>query len=225
MHQVVLDVLHQLKVTGLGVHLPAAFWEAIPTLGTILPCEEDRIPVDPDADHTSCYYPESMVVVPKGKVFIWGLHDLIKDCPKWNMDWLIHVCISWLHHCHGDAGIVAVLMDLLSYSSGALDNLVDHMYPQGAKPLWEIIPLGTLPMEHISTLVQNSDKLVDLVEPMDTQSCYDMCAKHGLSFEGITSQFAKLQMYADFLDPSQMPPSSIQPSSCYWSVGIDERGS
>ena len=76
------------------------------------------------------------------------------------------------------------------------------MYPQGVKLLWEIIPPRTQPVEHISTLVQNSDQEVDLVEPMDVQHCQDMCAEHGLSFEGVMSQFAQLQKYADFLDPS-----------------------
>ena len=84
---------------------------------------------------------------------------------------MICVCISRLHHCHGAAGIIAVLTDVLSYSSRALDNLVDHMYPQGAKPLWEIVPPGTQHVEHISTLVHNSDQEVDLVEPMDAQQC------------------------------------------------------
>ena len=208
MHQMVRDVIHELKVAGLGTHLLAMFCEAIPTPGTIPLCKEDRIPVDPDADHMSCYYPESMVVMPRGKVFIRGLHDLIKDQPEWNINRLICVCMSRLHHHHGDMGIVAVLTDLLSYSSGALDNLVNHMYPQGAKLLQEIIPPGTQPVEHISTLVQTSDREVDLVEPMDAQHHCNMSAEHRLSFKGVTTQFTQLQMYMDFLDPSQMPPAT-----------------
>ena len=125
--------------------------------------------MDSDCDCMSCYYPESMVIVLRGEVLIWGLWDLIKDHPEWNIDHLIHVCISRLHHHHGDTGIIAVLTDVLSYSSRALDNLVDHMYPQGVKSLQEIVPPGTQPVEHISTLVQNSDREVDLVEPTDTQ--------------------------------------------------------
>ena len=77
------------------------------------------------------------------------------------------------------------------------------------KLLWEIIPPGTQPMEHISTLVHNSDWEVDLVEPSDAQQCWDMCTEHRLSFEGVMSQFAQLQKYADFLDPSQMPPHHL----------------
>ncbi len=125
------------------------------------------------------------------------------------MDHLICVCISRLHHCHRDAGIITVLTDVLSYSSGALDNLVDHMYPQGVKPLWEIVPPGTQPVEHISTLVQNSNREVDLVEPTDVQWCQDMCAENGLSFEGVMSQFTQLQKYTDFLDPSRTPPHHL----------------
>ena len=169
MCQVIWDVLHELKNQGLGAHFPAAFQEHVPVSGTVPLCEEDQVPMDPDCDHTSCYYPEPMVIVLRGEVFIRGLRDLIKDCPEWNVDCLIQVCISRLHHCHRDAGIITVLTDVLSYSSGALDNLVDHMYPQGVKPLWEIVPPGTQPVEHISTLVQNSDQEVDLVEPTDTQ--------------------------------------------------------
>ncbi len=82
---------------------------------------------------------------------------------------MIHVCDSRLHHHHRAVGIVAVLTDVLSSSSGALDNLVNHMYPQGVKLLQEIIPPGTQPVEHISTLVHCSDQEVDLMEPMDTQ--------------------------------------------------------
>ncbi len=70
MCQMVWDVLHELKFVRLGAHFPATFCEAIPSPGTIPPCEEDRIPMDPDEDCTLCYYPESMVVVPRGKVFI-----------------------------------------------------------------------------------------------------------------------------------------------------------
>ena len=125
--------------------------------------------MDPDCNCMSCYYPESMVIILRGEVFIWGLQDLINDCPEWSIDHLIHVCVSRLHHCYGAAGIVAVLTDVLSYSSRALDNLVNHMYPQGMKPLWEIVPPGTQPVEHISTLVHNSDWEVDLVEPTDAQ--------------------------------------------------------
>ena len=117
MCQVVQDVLHKLKSQGLSVHFPAAFWEHVPVAGTVPPCEEDRVPMDPDCDCTSCYYPESMVVVLRGGVFIHCLQDLIKDCPKWSVDCLICVCISRLHHHHGDAGIIAVLTDVLSYSS------------------------------------------------------------------------------------------------------------
>ena len=127
--------------------------------------------MDPDCNCTLCYYPESMVIIPRGEVFIQGLQDLIKDYPEWSIDCLIRVCVSRLHHHHGAAGIIAVLTDVLSYSSRALDNLVDHMYPQGVKPLQEIIRPGTQPMEHISTLVHNSDQEVDLVEPTDTQQC------------------------------------------------------
>ncbi len=166
MHQV---MLHKLRSQGLGTHFPAAFWEHVPIAGTVPLCQEDRVPMDPDYNHTSCYFPESMVIVPRGEVFIQGLCDLIKDCPEWNVDHLICVCISRLHHHHRDAGIIAVLTDVLSYSSGALDNLVDHMYPQGMKPLQEIVPPGTQPMEHISTLVHNSNREVDLVEPTDAQ--------------------------------------------------------
>ncbi len=169
MHQVVQDVLHELKSQGLGMHFPAASWEHVPVLGTVPLCEEDRVPMDPDCNCTLCYYPESMVIIPRGEVFIQGLQDLIKDYPEWSIDCLIRVCVSRLHHHHGAAGIIAVLTDVLSYSSRALDNLVDHMYPQGVKPLWEIIPQGTQPVEHISTLVHNSNREVDLVEPMHAQ--------------------------------------------------------
>ncbi len=81
------------------------------------------------------------------------------DAEEWMWTWLI----AWA------TGIVTVLTDVLSYSSGTLDNLVDHMYPQGAKLLWEIVPPGTQPVEHISTLVHDSDREVDMVEPADAQ--------------------------------------------------------
>ncbi len=68
--------------------------------------------------------------------------------------------------------------DMLTYSSGVLDNLVDHMYPQGAKPLREIVPPGTAPVEYISTLVNISDWEVDLVEP--AQHHCDVCVEHRL---------------------------------------------
>ncbi len=209
MHQVMWDVLHKLKSQGLRAHFPAAFQECVSIVGTVPPCQEDRVQVDPDCDCMSCYYPESIVIVLRGEVFIQDLQDLIKDHPKWNIDHLICVCIFRLHHHYRDAGIIAVLTDVLSYSSRALDNLVDYMYPQGAKPLWEIFPPGTQPVEYISTLVQNSDREVDLVEPTDAQRWWDMCAEHGLSFEGVTSQFTQLQKYTDFLDPSQMPPCHL----------------
>ena len=165
MHQVIQDVLHELNHQGLSAHFPAVFQECVPVAGTVPPCQEDRVPVDP----MSCYYPESMVVIPRGEVFIHGLQDLIKDHPEWSVDHLICVCVSRLHHHHRAAGIIAVLTDVLSYSSSTLDNLVDHMYPQGAKPLWEIVPPGTQLVEHISTLVHNSDREVDMVEPADAQ--------------------------------------------------------
>ncbi len=71
-YQVMQDMLHELKYQGLSAHFPAAFQEHVPIAGTVPPCEEDRVSVDPDCNHTSCYYPESMVVVPR-KVFIQGL--------------------------------------------------------------------------------------------------------------------------------------------------------
>ena len=82
MHQVIQDVLHESKSQGLSVHFPAVFWQHVPIAGAVPPCEEDRVPVDPDCDCTSCYYPESMVIVLRGEVFIQGLCDLIKVCPK-----------------------------------------------------------------------------------------------------------------------------------------------
>ncbi len=218
----VQDILQELKFLRLSVHFPAAFHEAIPAPGTVPLCEEDRIPVEPDEDHTSCYYPESMVVVPRGKVFIRGLHDLIRDCPKWNVDQLICICISQLHHCHGDAGLIAVLTDLLSYSSGALDNLVDHMYPQGAKLHQEIVPSRTQPVEHISTLVHTSDREVDLIKPTDAQCCHDLCVEHGLSFKGMTTQFTQLQIYVDFLDPFQMPLPLVWGTPHNWGASLDK---
>ena len=82
MHQVMRDMLHELKSQGLGVHFPAAFQEHVPVVGTVPLCQEDRVPVDPDCDCMSCYYPESMVIIPRGEVFIQGLQDLIKDHPE-----------------------------------------------------------------------------------------------------------------------------------------------
>ncbi len=73
MCQVIQDVLHELKNQGLRVHFPADFQECVPISGTIPLCQEDQVPVDPDCDHTSYYYPESMVIVPRGEVFIRGL--------------------------------------------------------------------------------------------------------------------------------------------------------
>ncbi len=109
MHQVIQDVLHKLKSQGLSAHFPAAFQECVSVVGTVPVCQEDRVPMDPDCDHTSCYYPKSMVIIPREEVFIRGLRDLIKDCPKWSINRLIRVCISRLHHHHGAAGIIAVL--------------------------------------------------------------------------------------------------------------------
>ncbi len=73
MHQVIWDMLHELMSQGLGAHFPAAFQECVPIVGTVPPCQEDRVPMDPECDHTSCYYPELMVVIPRGEVFIQGL--------------------------------------------------------------------------------------------------------------------------------------------------------
>ncbi len=72
-HQVVWDMLHELKSQGLGVHFPTTFREYVPISGTVPLCQDDQVPVDPDCDCTSCYYLESMVVVLRGEVFIQGL--------------------------------------------------------------------------------------------------------------------------------------------------------
>ncbi len=175
-HRVVQYELYRMQAFGPGSHLPAAFCKHIPALGTVPPSKEDQIPLLLAEDEMACYFPESMVIMPWGKVFIRRLCDLIKDHPEWNMDKLIHVCMLHLHTQHGNAGLSAVLNNILSYSSGTLDNLVHHMYPQGTKPLQEIVPLGTTPVEHISTLVNLSNQETDIPEPSDTQRCRDMCA-------------------------------------------------
>ncbi len=213
-----------MQALRLGAHIPAAFHEPFPAQGTVPLSKEDQIPVTREEDRTACYFPESMVMVPQGEVFIRGLCDLIKDCPEWNVDHLISICISQLYAWHGDAGLAAVLTDVLTYSSGALDNLVDHMYPQGAKPLQEIVPPETALVEHISMLVNISDREIDLVKPCDAQHHCDMCAEHGLLFEGVSMQFVKLQAYADFLDPSQAPLCHlfrVPPSIGVWALWKD----
>ena len=66
-------MLHELKIQGLGTHFPAAFQECVPIAGTVPLGQEDQVPIDPDCNCTSCYYPESMVVMLRGEVFIQGL--------------------------------------------------------------------------------------------------------------------------------------------------------
>ncbi len=170
-HQVVRDEILKLQAFSLGACLPAAFWEHIPAVGMVPPAEEDRIPLEPSEDKTACYFPESMVIILWGEIFMHRLQDLIKDHPEWNIDRLIKVCVLHLHAQHSNAGLSAVLSDILTYSSSALDNLIDHMYLQGAKwkLLWEIAPLGTTPVEHISTLVHISNQETDVPEPHDAE--------------------------------------------------------
>ncbi len=70
MRQAIWDVLHELKTQGLKVHFPAAFEEHVPILGTVPLCQEDQVPIDPDCNCTSCFYPELMVIILRGEVFI-----------------------------------------------------------------------------------------------------------------------------------------------------------
>lgn len=69
----VQDILYKMHAHRLGAHVPAAFREPVPIPGTVTPSKEDWIPVTLDEDCTTCYFPESMVMVPQGKVFIKGL--------------------------------------------------------------------------------------------------------------------------------------------------------